>query len=293
MNGKGWAASTARGVRMGSTDSSKWRCRKSLSSSAESLVGRQKDPLPGKGRTQHVLEQVAEDLGLPLQFVAAQLEFPAGDKAVAAGYCRRFLDLLMQPAQPFHDEFVEDHAHDSGELDPLKERLALVLGHFQHPAGKGQPAQFPIDVGLVGIDIRQGDSTHGVFSWFPSAEVSGRAACKADRPFSLLLSWYINNRMRCKSEHGREGFGRPSCGPRQNFCCICNSSLCYDKSYRVKLPAEEIRCICLMQNSCFSSFLVQCSACSLSPLSRGDPPPYLPKIARPSSWKQKASSGRR
>ena len=61
------------------------------------------------------------------------------------------LDLLAQAGDAHHEELAQVRAQDREELDALDQRVALVLGLFEHAALEGQHAELAVDVeGAVG-----------------------------------------------------------------------------------------------------------------------------------------------
>ena len=63
---------------------------------------------------------------------------------------RRLLDagaeLLEDRRHPDHEELVEVGGGDGQELDPLEQRVGVVLGLGEHPAVELEPAQLAVDV---------------------------------------------------------------------------------------------------------------------------------------------------
>ena len=55
-------------------------------------------------------------------------------------------DLLLQAADPLHEELVEIGVDDRQELDALEQPVARVLGLVQHPPIEGEPSQLAIEV---------------------------------------------------------------------------------------------------------------------------------------------------
>ena len=57
---------------------------------------------------------------------------------------------VVQGAHPDHEELVQVAGEDGGELEPLHQGDALVLGLLQHPLVEAQPGQLPV-LGISGI----------------------------------------------------------------------------------------------------------------------------------------------
>ena len=57
---------------------------------------------------------------------------------------------VVQGAHPDHEELVQVAGEDGGELQPLHQGDALVLGLLQHPLVEAQPGQLPV-LGISGI----------------------------------------------------------------------------------------------------------------------------------------------
>jgi len=81
-----------------------------------------------------------------------------GRHAVRTGLGVAVLDALQQARHPDFEEFVEVRGGDGEELDPLQQRVALVLGLLQHPLVEGQPGN--LAVAVVGR-IFERDAGHG------------------------------------------------------------------------------------------------------------------------------------
>jgi hypothetical protein len=67
-------------------------------------------------------------------------------------------DLLLQAADPLHEEFVEVGVDDRQELDALEQRRARVLRLVQNTAVEGKPGELAVQVKLGGaqVDRRRG-----------------------------------------------------------------------------------------------------------------------------------------
>ncbi|MCY4122162.1 MAG: hypothetical protein OXG72_14715, partial [Acidobacteria bacterium] len=74
---------------------------------------------------------------------------PVGRQRLAVG-----AELAQQRRHPHHEELVQVGRHDREELDPLEQRMALVLGLQQHPLVELQPAQLPVDVQRRVLQVR-------------------------------------------------------------------------------------------------------------------------------------------
>ena len=85
-------------------------------------------PEAAQRRTQLLLDEPGHDLLLGPQLRAAGPEYLGRGQAVIPALAPAPSDLPDEAADPLHREFVVDHAHDPGELDPLQERLLRVLG---------------------------------------------------------------------------------------------------------------------------------------------------------------------
>ena len=62
-------------------------------------------------------------------------------------------NLLFQPANTLHEEFIEVAADDGEELDAFQQGGAVIRGHVQYTAIEFQPGQFPVKVQLGVIQI--------------------------------------------------------------------------------------------------------------------------------------------
>src|SRR5216683_369304 len=62
-------------------------------------------------------------------------------------------DLLLQAADPFHEELVKIRGGDREKFEPLEQRVALVLRFGKNPAVECEPGQLAVEVELGG---RQG-----------------------------------------------------------------------------------------------------------------------------------------
>ncbi len=58
-------------------------------------------------------------------------------------------DLLLQTADPLHEELVQVRAGDGEKLHPFEQRVALVLRLVEHTAIECEPGQLSIEVKLV------------------------------------------------------------------------------------------------------------------------------------------------
>src|SRR5829696_9352458 len=55
-------------------------------------------------------------------------------------------DLLLQPCDPDHEEFIEVGLGDRHEPHPLQQRVPLVAGLFENPVVEPQPRELPVYV---------------------------------------------------------------------------------------------------------------------------------------------------
>ena len=58
--------------------------------------------------------------------------------------------VRLQPGDADHEEFVEVAGGDRQEAQPLQQRVLVVAGLLQHAPVEGEPAQFPVEVTLLG-----------------------------------------------------------------------------------------------------------------------------------------------
>ena len=108
------------------------------------------DALFGQRRA-HLVE---EDAGLPAgellgAFTDAAQLFARG-QAVGRAHRQSHLVAAFQPGDPDHVELVEVGREDREELRPLQQRQRRVGGQREHPGVEVQPAQFAIEVAIVG-----------------------------------------------------------------------------------------------------------------------------------------------
>jgi hypothetical protein len=89
------------------------------------------------------------DLGLAL----AQLLL--GAAPVHGQFLHAGAELLLQPADPLHEELVEVRADDGQKLHPLEQCGPRILGLVQHPAIEGQPGELAVQVPLGRIEIER------------------------------------------------------------------------------------------------------------------------------------------
>jgi len=78
---------------------------------------------------------------------AAQLL--ARPQAVHARLVDSAFDLLDEPGHADFEKLVEIGAEDRQETYALQQRVARILGLFEHPAVEGQPAQLAVEVGRL------------------------------------------------------------------------------------------------------------------------------------------------
>ncbi len=55
-------------------------------------------------------------------------------------------DLLLEPGDPDHEEFVEVRLGDGYETQPLQQRMPLVTGLRQHALVERHPGELPVYV---------------------------------------------------------------------------------------------------------------------------------------------------
>jgi hypothetical protein len=67
-------------------------------------------------------------------------------------------DLLLEPADAFHEEFIQVVADDGQELDPLQQRRAWVVRLVQDALVEREPGQLAVQVqaGVVEVEGRFG-----------------------------------------------------------------------------------------------------------------------------------------
>ncbi len=65
-------------------------------------------------------------------------------------------DLLLETADPLHEEFIQVGADHGHEEDPLQQRHPLIGRFAEHPLVEGQPGQLPVQVALVAFQIERG-----------------------------------------------------------------------------------------------------------------------------------------
>jgi hypothetical protein len=113
---------------------------------------------------QQILEVVEQALFPSLVLAdgcVALLDLLLGGAAVDGPLQHPGAFLLLEAADPFHEEFVQIRTGDSGELDPLQQRRAFVEGLVQHALIEGQPGQLPIE-----IEFRRGEIGRGRGGFF-------------------------------------------------------------------------------------------------------------------------------
>jgi hypothetical protein len=70
-------------------------------------------------------------------------------------------NLLFEPADPLHEEFVEIGTHHGKKEHPLQERHATVLPLAQRPPVECEPGQLPVEIPTGGIKI-SGNGSSGL-----------------------------------------------------------------------------------------------------------------------------------
>ena len=112
------------------------------------VVRRVEDPdaVRGEQRAEDVgpaaLDVVRHPLGAPADGVELLLRaHSVGRQHLAVG-----AELAQQRGHADHEELVEVGRDDREELDPLEQRVTLVLGLQQDPLVELQPAQLAVDV---------------------------------------------------------------------------------------------------------------------------------------------------
>ena len=78
--------------------------------------------------------------------------------------------LLLEAADPFHEEFVQVGGGDGEKLKPLQRRIARIRGLGKDPLVEGQPRQFAIEVQLGARQVADGRYRHR----FHRRRVAGR-----------------------------------------------------------------------------------------------------------------------
>ena len=79
---------------------------------------------------------------------AAQLL--ARRQAVGGPHRQAHLVAALEPGDPHHVELVEVRGEDRQELGPLEQRQRRVRGQRQHPGVEVEPAQFAVEVAVLG-----------------------------------------------------------------------------------------------------------------------------------------------
>ncbi len=107
---------------------------------------------------QHSEELRKQFLFLRLQLTHLRIAFLyllGGSAAVNSQIADSGAKLLLQPSNPFHEEFVEVGAYDRSEFNPLQERRSLVLRLVQDTPVEFEPGQLAVEVQFRGGESRQ------------------------------------------------------------------------------------------------------------------------------------------
>ena len=104
-----------------------------------------------------------------------------GAQPVRTNVTRLALDLLFDPGDPDFEKLVQIRTDDREKLDPLDQRLCLVLRFFENAAVELEPAQLAVDeifrvakTLMRGLhDLRSGNRAGFLFgscsSWLPAS----------------------------------------------------------------------------------------------------------------------------
>ena len=159
MNGNGCAGSTASGVSSGNTSAMK-RSSQPGALGFGQLVGTDDgDP----GVAQFLGAARASRPAAPAISSSTRLmdrvELLAGVSPSWLGVVDAGVDLAAQARDADHVEFVEVVGRDRQEAQPLEQRMAAVVGLFQHPLVERQPGQLAVDETTLGgrFDLRGAD----------------------------------------------------------------------------------------------------------------------------------------
>ena len=97
-------------------------------------------------------------------------------------------DLLLEAADPLHEELVEIGVHDRQELDPLEQRGARILGLVQDTSIEAEPGQLAIEVERRAPEIDRLLAAR--------RSEAGAAGCGTLAVASLFGSWRCLGRIR-------------------------------------------------------------------------------------------------
>ena len=133
---------------------------------------------------------------------------PVHGQVVQAG-----ADLLLEPADPLHEELVEVRVRDRQELDALEQRRARITRLVQDPAIEGEPGQLAVQIepGRAQVDRRRhpvGQERFQAIGRAVRSRRDGFAMGNFSCVFGVLQAGGPRPRARAGRRHGHAGGSR-------------------------------------------------------------------------------------
>jgi hypothetical protein len=145
MNGNGCAGSTASGVSTGKI------ALVEVLGGVAALLGREVEPVD---QPEPRALEAGEDLLVEQTPLLGEhrphrgidgVELLARGQAVGGGLADVAGDLLLEPADPLHEELVEVAVRDGDELEPLEQRVVVRGGLGEDPPVELEPRQLAVE----------------------------------------------------------------------------------------------------------------------------------------------------